>query len=74
MALTKNQLKAFRDSQGLTQEKLAERVLVSRQTIISIEGGKYVPSLELALKFGKAFNCQVEDLFGIAEARDDRKD
>ena len=65
MALTKNQLKAFRDSQGLTQEKLAERVQVSRQTIISIEGGKYVPSLELALRFGEAFNCQVEDLFGV---------
>lgn len=65
MALTKNQLKAFRDSQGLTQEKLAERVQVSRQTIISIERGKYVPSLELALRFGEAFNCQVEDLFGV---------
>ena len=74
MALTKNRLKAFRESLGLTQEKLAVRVQVSRQTIISIEGGKYVPSLELALKFGQAFNCQVEDLFGIAEVQNDRKD
>ncbi|MDP2874709.1 MAG: helix-turn-helix transcriptional regulator [Holophaga sp.] len=65
MGLTKNQLRAFRESLGLTQEKLAERVQVSRQTIISIEGGKYVPSLELALKFAHTFNCQVEDLFGI---------
>ncbi len=74
MALTKNRLKAFRDTQGLTQEKLAEQVGVSRQTIISIEGGRYVPSLELALKFGQAFNCQVEDLFGITEAHHARKD
>lgn len=73
MALTKNQLKTFRESLGLTQEKLAERVQVSRQTIVSIEGGKYVPSLELALKFGQTFNCQVEDLFGIAEAQYARK-
>ena len=73
MALTKNRLKPFRESKGLTQEKLAEQVQVSRQTIVSIEGGKYVPSLELALKFGETFNCQVEDLFGIAEARHDRK-
>lgn len=73
MALTKNQLKAFRDARGLTQEKLAERVQVSRQTIISIEGGKYVPSLELALKFGQMFKCRVEDMFGIAEVQHDRK-
>lgn len=70
MALTKNHLKAFRESQGLTQEKLAERVQVSRQTIISIEGGRYMPSLELALRLGRAFDCRVEDLFGIEEVSD----
>ena len=47
------------------QEKLAELVGVSRQTIISIEGGRYVPSLELALKFSKVFRCKVEDMFDI---------
>ncbi len=74
MALTKNQLKTFRESRGWTQEKLAERVQVSRQTIISIEGGRYVPSLELALKLGRVFNCRVEDLFGIeVQDADDRK-
>ena len=46
------------------QEKLADKVDVTRQTIISIEGGRYVPSLELALKFAKLFKCKVEDLFG----------
>ncbi len=74
MALTKNRLRFYRESLGLTQEKLAARVGVSRQTIISIEGGRYVPSLELALKFGHTFNCQVEELFGIAEVQNDRKD
>jgi len=60
-----NHLKEMREKKGLTQEKLAELTEVSRQTIISIESGKYVPSLELALKFGKVFKCKIEDLFGI---------
>ena len=41
MALTKNNLRKFREKKGLTQEGLAEKVGVTRQTIISIEGGKY---------------------------------
>ncbi len=73
MALTRNHLKNYRESQGLTQEKLAERVQVSRQTIISIEGGRYVPSLELALKFARIFACRVEELFGIEEEDHVRK-
>jgi len=64
MALNKNRLKECREKAGFSQEKLSELVSVSRQTIISIEGGKYVPSLELALKFAKLFKCKVEDLFG----------
>ncbi|MGV8141994.1 MAG: helix-turn-helix transcriptional regulator [Candidatus Woesearchaeota archaeon] len=60
-----NRLKEMREKKGFTQEKLAELADVSRQTIISIESGKYVPSLELALKFGKIFKCKIEDLFGI---------
>jgi len=66
MALAKNLLKEHREGLGLTQEKLAEAVRVSRQTIISIEVGRYVPSLELALKFTHVFKCRVEDLFGIS--------
>jgi putative transcriptional regulator len=65
MALTKNKLRDAREKLGLTQEKLAEKAGVSRQTIISIEGGRYVPSLELALRLGKVFRCKVEDLFGL---------
>lgn len=55
----------MREKKRFTQEKLAELTAVSRQTIISIESGKYVPSLELALKFGKIFKCKIEDIFGI---------
>ncbi len=65
MGLGTNQLKAFRESLGLTQEGLADRVQVSRQTINSIEAGRYVPSLELALKLGRFFHCRVEDLFDL---------
>jgi putative transcriptional regulator len=65
MKLQENNLKEFRKKHGISQEKLAEKTNVTRQTIISIENGKYVPSLPLALKFAKEFNCRVEDLFGI---------
>ncbi|KAF5424163.1 MAG: helix-turn-helix domain-containing protein [Methanosarcinales archaeon] len=65
MALSKNKLKEYRENAGLSQEKIAELVTVTRQTIISIEKGRYVPSLELALKFAKLFDCRVEDLFGL---------
>jgi len=65
MVLTYNKLREYRQQNGLSQEKLADKVNVTRQTIISIEGGRYVPSLELALKFANLFNCKVEDLFGI---------
>lgn len=65
MALSKNKLKEYRENVGLSQEKIAEMVAVTRQTIISIEKGRYVPSLELALKFAKLFDCRVEDLFGL---------
>ncbi|MFO8015498.1 MAG: helix-turn-helix transcriptional regulator [Candidatus Woesearchaeota archaeon] len=65
MALTKNRLREYREKAGFSQEKLAEKTDVTRQTIISIEGGRYVPSLELALRFSKLFRCRIEDMFGI---------
>jgi len=64
MTLTKNKLKEFREKAKFSQETLAGKVDVSRQTIISIEGNRYVPSLELALKFAKLFRCKIEDMFG----------
>jgi len=65
MTLTINKLKEFREKNNFSQELLAEKADVTRQTIISIEKGKYVPSLELALKFAKIFKCKVETLFQI---------
>ena len=63
--LRKNKLKEHRKKLGLNQEELADIVNVTRQTIISVERGKYIPSLELALKLAKLFRCKVEDLFGF---------
>ena len=65
MALKKNRLKEYREKNSLSQEKLAEKADVTRQTIISIENGRYVPSLVLALKFAKIFRCKIEDIFGL---------
>lgn len=65
MVLKKNKLKEMRENKKLSQESLAKKLKVSRQTIISIEKGKYMPSLELALKISSEFKCKVEDIFGI---------
>jgi putative transcriptional regulator len=59
-----NQIRRLRFEHGeMTQQELAERVGVTRQTIIAIEGGKYTPSLDLAFRLGRAFNAGVEDVF-----------
>ncbi len=47
----------------MTQEQLAQKVGVTRQTIIAIEGGKYSPSLELAFRIARAFGAPLEDVF-----------
>lgn len=62
-----NQIKDYRTQFGLTQKDLAEMAGVSRQSIISIEQGKYVPSLPLALKFAQIFNCATDELFQLVE-------
>lgn len=64
----KNKVRALRTNMDLTQEGLAEKVGVSRQTINAIENEKYNPSLELALKLGAVFNEQVEDIFSLPES------
>lgn len=58
-----NSLKVYRAREDLTQGELAERVGVSRQTINSIETGRYDPSLELAFKLSHEFGCNIEDIF-----------
>lgn len=58
-----NTVSEHRKAKGLTQEQLAEAVQVSRQTIISIEKGNYVPSVLLALKISSFFSKKVEEIF-----------
>lgn len=58
-----NHLKEYREDEGLTQVELATAVGVTRQTINSIERGRYNPSLELAFKLAAHFECAIEDLF-----------
>ena len=58
-----NKLPELRREHGLTQQQLADRVEVSRQTIISIEAGKFNPSITLAFKLSNVFNKPIEDIF-----------
>lgn len=59
----KNKLRSYRRASRITQEALAKMVNVSRQTINSIEKGKYDPSLRLAFKLAIVFGTTIEDLF-----------
>ena len=61
-----NQLRRLRFESGeMTQEELARRVGVTRQTIIAIESGKYAPSLPLAMKMARVFGRSVEGVFEL---------
>lgn len=59
----RNRVRELRIGRGMTQEEMAEHVGVSRQTIISIEGGRYNPSIVLAYKLARAFDQSIEDVF-----------
>ena len=59
----KNNIKVERAIKDLTQEELANKVSVSRQTINAMEANKYVPSTVLALKIARVFNKTVEEIF-----------
>ena len=59
----RNHLKELRAKHAMTQEDLAHRLKVSRQTIIAIETGKYDPSLPLAFKISKVFKLPIEKIF-----------
>lgn len=63
----KNKIPEYREKFGLSQEKLAEKLHVSRQTIISIEKGRYNPSLPLAMMIAEFFKVKVEDIFSLEE-------
>ncbi|MEW6722601.1 MAG: helix-turn-helix transcriptional regulator [Candidatus Micrarchaeota archaeon] len=59
----RNKIRELRARFDLTQEELADKAEVTRQTIIAIESGKYGPSLELAFKIARVFKTRVEDVF-----------
>ena len=59
----KNNIKDLRARYDFSQDVLAEKLGVSRQTIISLEKGRYNPSITLAFKLARLFNCQIEDIF-----------
>lgn len=63
----KNRLKVARAEMDLTQEELAKRIGVSRQSINAIESGRYVPSTVLALKMSQVFGKPVEEVFILDE-------
>ncbi len=62
-----NRLKELREKASMTQEQLAIRANVSRQTIISLEKGKYNPSITLAYKLSRIFGLSIEDMFLLNE-------
>jgi putative transcriptional regulator len=59
----KNCLEQHRARRGWTQQELADQVNVSRQTIISLENGRYNPSILLAFRLGRLFGVSIEELF-----------
>ena len=60
----KNQIRRMRFENGeMTQQQLADKTGVTRQTIIAIEAGKYAPSLPLAFKIARTFGMPIEDVF-----------
>jgi len=64
-----NNLRRFRLEADLTQERVAEAIGVTRQTVIAMEKGNYVPSVLLALMSAKLFGRSVEELFYVIEHR-----
>ncbi len=62
-----NNIRELRKKAGYTQEGLADAMGVSRQTIISIERGRYIPSLPLALRISRFFGCSTDDMFELKE-------
>jgi putative transcriptional regulator len=59
----KNKIKVLRKEMGLRQEDIANRLGVSRQTIIAVENDRYNPTLELAMKLARLLNSPIEELF-----------
>jgi putative transcriptional regulator len=68
--LVRNSIRKLRFNQGeMTQDELAKKVGVTRQTIIAIESAKYSPSLELAFRIARVFGVTVEDVFSFEDPK-----
>jgi len=65
----KNRLEEIRKKRGIKQEELAAALEVSRQTIGSLENGRYNPSIILAFKLARYFNMSIEDIFVYEEEK-----
>ncbi|MBC7114282.1 MAG: putative transcriptional regulator [Archaeoglobi archaeon] len=59
----RTRIREFRAKFNMTQEELARKVGVRRETIVFLEKGKYNPSLKLAYKIARVFNAKIEDIF-----------
>ena len=68
-----NHLEELRNQRGIRQEDLAQALGVSRQTVISLEKGKYNPSLSLAFKLARYFGLSIEDIFDDSDEYADEK-
>ena len=66
----KNRLEALRKEKGIRQEDLAQALGVSRQTVISLEKGKYNPSLALAFRLARYFAMPIEEIFDDSDERE----
>lgn len=68
----KTRIKEFREKMGITQETLADKVEVTRQTILFLEKGKYNPSLRLAHRIARLFDAKIEELFSFEDETTDK--
>lgn len=68
----KNRLEEIRKEKGITQEELANALEVSRQTVGSLENGRYNPSIMLAFKIARFFNLSIEEVFIYEEDKNEK--
>lgn len=67
-------LKSVRETRGMTQQELADRIGMRRETILHLENNRYNPSLEMALKIAQVFDLRVEELFQLKDKEDNHED
>ena len=65
-----NSIRVHRARLGMTQAELAERIGVTRQTVIAIEQGRYSPSLEMAFQIARAFGAALDEVFAYPTEED----